>query len=358
MKILLSLLFTVLIFSCSEAEQINEVDPVDSSLYFPPNTEQTWETLSPDNIGWNSNEIPELINYLENTNTKAFIVLKNGRIVIEHYFNGATINTLNPWFSAGKTLVAFTAGIANSENYLTLTDPSNTYLGSGWSNLTLAQENAITVEHHLSMTTGLDYTEDIWCTDPECLNYLNPPNSFWYYHNAPFTLLQDVISGATNLNFDDYFNTKLRDKIGMDGHWISIGYNRPFRSTARSMARFGLLIQNRGIWKNEDLLGNLNYFDAMINSSQNLNPAYGYLWWLNGKQSYRLPSSTDSFNGKLIPNAPDDLIAGLGANDQKLYVVPSQDLVIVRMGGATGTETLGPSGFDNQLWAYINAVIN
>ena len=95
----------------------------------------------------------------------------------------------------------------------------------------------------------------------------------------------------------------------------------------------------------------------MTNSSQNYNLAYGYLYWLNGKSSFRLPNSEDEFTGSLIPNAPADLYAGLGLNDQKLYMVPSLDLVIVRMGGASNEELLGPSSFDNEIWGLINAII-
>jgi hypothetical protein len=64
------------------------------------------------------------------------------------------------------------------------------------------------------------------------------------------------------------------------------------------------------------------------------------------------------FETKLIPNASEDLYAGLGENDQKLYIVPSQNLVIVRMGEAIGVATLGPSSFDNELWGLINSVID
>ena len=54
---------------------------------------------------------------------------------------------------------------------------------------------------------------------------------------------------------------------------------------------------------------------------------------------------TALFEGQLIPNAPDDLIAGLGANDQKLYIVPSQNLVIIRMGDAANGMQLGSIWF-------------
>ena len=144
----------------------------------------------------------------------------------------------------------------------------------------------------------------------------------------------------------------------MNGFWLQSGYNNIYNSDARSMARFGLLCLNNGVWDNEVIINDSDYFDAMINTSQDLNKAYGYLWWLNGKTSFKLPGTTETFSGKLIPNAPDDLVAGLGANDQKLYVVPSQNLVIIRLGENSAEGHLGPSGYDNQLWEKINTLIN
>ena len=58
-----------------------------------------------------------------------------------------------------------------------------------------------------------------------------------------------------------------------------------------------------------------------------------------------------------MPDAPEDLYAGLGKNDQKLHIVPSQNLVLVRMGEDTGETLLGPSSFDNELWIQINSLI-
>lgn len=249
-------------------------------------------------------------------------------------------------------------GIAQEEGFLNILEPTSTYLGEGWTNMPLNQEQNITIKNQLTMTTGLDYTvEDIFCTDPECLNFLNDPNTFWYYHNGPYTLLDDVIANATERDFNAYFSEKIKEPIGMQGLFLKIGYNNVFFSTARSMARFGILNLNQGNWDGTSILSDQEYFNAMTNSSQSHNLAYGYLYWLNGKSSFRLPSSEDEFTGSLIPNAPDDLIAGLGLNDQKLYMLPSLNMVIVRMGGASNEELLGPSSFDNELWELINAVI-
>ncbi len=61
----------------------------------------------------------------------------------------------------------------------------------------------------------------------------------------------------------------------------------------------------------------------------------------------------------MVPNAPADMYAGLGRDDQKVYVVPSQKSVVVRMGDNAGTASLlGSSSFDNELWEKINALIN
>ncbi|MEP5545879.1 serine hydrolase domain-containing protein [Maribacter dokdonensis] len=335
------------------------VTPVPTETYFPPiSRTNEWETLSMETLGWNEDEVSNLYFFLENNNTDAFIIIKDGRIVIEKYFGDFKSDDNHAWNSAGKNLTAMLTGIAQEEGFLNILEPTSTYLGEGWTNMPLNQEQNITIKNQLTMTTGLDYTvDDIFCTDPECLNFLNAPNTFWYYHNGPYTLLDDVIANATERDFNAYFSEKIKEPIGMQGLFFKIGYNNVFFSTARSMARFGILNLNQGNWDGTSILSDQEYFNAMTNSSQNHNLAYGYLYWLNGKSSFRLPSSEDEFTGSLIPNAPDDLIAGLGLNDQKLYMVPSLDMVIVRMGGASNEELLGPSSFDNELWELINAVI-
>ena len=218
------------------------------------------------------------------------------------------------------------------------------------------QEDAITLSNQLTMTSGGDFTTgDTGCYDANCLNYRYAPSTEWYYYNAYYTLIQPVLDAATPAGFDTFFKTELKDKIGLDGRWITLGYNNVYFSTARGMARFGLLNLNKGNWNSTEIL-NLEYWRKMTSTSQELNPSYGYLWWLNGKSSYKLPGSTQTFTCKLIPNAPDDLIAGLGANDKKLYVIPSKNMVIVRLGPAANEEDLGPTSYDNELWGKLKVI--
>lgn len=122
------------------------------------------------------------------------------------------------------------------------------------------------------------------------------------------------------------------------------------------MARFGLLSLNEGKWNTEQILP-AAFLNEATTTSQSLNNAYGYLWWLNGKANYRLPQTQLQFQGSLIPDGPIDMFCALGKNDQKIYVVPSKKMVVVRMGNAATGENFALSGFDNDLWKKINAVI-
>lgn len=343
----------------SETETEVETETIDLALYFPPLTSDDWETITVEDLNWNASAVDPLLSFLEENNTDAFIILQNGRIVLENYFGDFDATQNHSWNSAAKTLTSMTVGIAQHEGYLSISEPSSNYLGEGWSSLTSEQEGNITIKHHLTMTTGMDYTvEDTFCSDKECLTYLNEPDTFWYYHNATYSLVDEIVEAAVGQNFQLYFNAKIRNRIGMQGYWLKVGYLNLYQSSARSMARYGLLNLNQGVWDETSIFQDHSYFNDATNTSQNSNESYGYLYWLNGKNTHRITASEELFQGKLIPNAPDDLFAGLGAFDQKLYVVPSKDLVIVRMGDAANTASLGPSGFDNTLWEKISALIN
>jgi CubicO group peptidase (beta-lactamase class C family) len=220
----------------------------------------------------------------------------------------------------------------------------------------LAKENLITNKHLLSMTSGI---EDITNGDdvtPAKLTYKADAGTRWAYHNV-YVKLQDVIASASGQTWSNYFNSKLRDKIAMTGTWIQMDNNSVYWSTTRSMARFGLLMLNKGKWENTTIL-NEAYFNEATTTSQNINLGYGYLWWLNGKSSYHLPQSQLQFNGSLIPTGPNDMFMALGKNDQKIYVIPSKKMVVIRMGEVANTSnpTFALSGFDEELWTKISAL--
>jgi CubicO group peptidase (beta-lactamase class C family) len=325
-------------------------------VYFPPAGNE-WAVLDPQTeLNWCPEKLDSLHTLLHEANTKAFILLKGGRIALEWYFDSFTADSLWYWASAGKTMTAALIGIAQQEGLLDIHEPTSQYLGEGWTSLTPQQEQAITIWHQLTMTTGLDYeAASLDCTDPACLQYKAEPGTQWFYHNAPYTLLTHVLSSASGLNHNLYYTSRLGSKIGAGGFYLGLpqGFNRVFFSRARDMARFGLLIQRNGMWHDEAVISDTMFVRDMINTSQTLNPSYGYLWWLNGKNSHILPGVPFSFNGALLPVAPPDLYAGLGANDQKLYIVPSLDWVVVRLGNSAGPVLPSLSSFDTPLWERL-----
>ncbi|MEO1010271.1 MAG: serine hydrolase domain-containing protein [Bacteroidota bacterium] len=361
------LLFAILSFAvlgCSESDDSPVIDMEEGNLYFPPSNSGVWETTDPNELGWNQSGLNELFTYLEVNGTRAFLILKDGKIVVEEYFGNTVLNTapfdknsLWYWASAGKALTATLVGIAQQEGDLDIDVLSSEYLGEGWTSIPQDKEQLIKVRHQLTMTTGLDYdVSNLDCTLPSCLTYRTDAADQWYYHNAPYTLLEKVVENATGTNYNDYTDQKIGAITGMNGQWISQEFNNVYWSTARDMARFGLLILNKGTWDNIEILTDEDYYDQMTDTSQDLNPSYGYLWWLNGKNSIIFPGLPNSFNRPLSENAPDDLFAGMGKNGQFVEVIPSKNMVVVRMGEAP-EEALVPIAFHDEMWERILLIL-
>ncbi len=359
-KILLLLLFVSFIIGCSSNSGPTPVPtsiPVDEAMYFPPSGSDVWQTKSLSDLNWNQSAVQPLLDYLELKNSKSFMILVNGKIVMENYFNGHSATSPWYWASAGKTLTSTVTGIAQQDGLININNKVSDYLGKGWTSILIEKENLITCKNLLSMNSGLndDLGDDV---SPANLQYLQDSGTRWAYHNV-YVKLQDVIVQSSGQTWSNYFNIKLRDKIGMTGgSWINTNDGLSvYWSTTRNMARFGLFALNKGNWNGNQVL-NQNYFNEATSTSQTINQSYGYLWWLNGKSSYHLPQTQLQFSGGLIPAAPLDMYMALGKNDQKIYVIPSKKMVVIRMGDVANpaNPSFALSGFDNELWGKINAL--
>ncbi len=328
-----------------------------AQYYYPPAANATWEKVTPQSLGWNVSLLDSLQNFLASRNTKSFVILNKGKIVLEWYFEDHSKDKLWYWASAGKTLTAGLVGIAESKNQLKLTDPTSKYLNKQWTSCNPISEEKITIWHQMTMTTGFDEKGNLGCTDAVCLKCIAEPGSRWFYHNAPYTLLDEVILNATKQNLTQYFRSEIGQKIGMDGIFIKSDENNVFYSSALSMARYGHLLLSQGKWNSTQVIP-ADFIKRLSNSSQAINPSYGFLTWLNGKDKVTLPGSIISFKGPIFPSAPQDLYAALGKNDQKLHVVPSMDLVLVRMGNAAydANENV-PLALDREIWEYLGKIV-
>jgi CubicO group peptidase (beta-lactamase class C family) len=355
MKYVVLVAFVFIMGSCKKTNDpiLCCVNPnLPEAYYYPALTGDVWDTKIATSIGWDEAKLIEAFDFAGTKNTFGMIVLHHGKIVKEQYWNNWNITTKYPLNSAGKSVVGFVAGISQQEGTININNKSSQYLGIGWTSLPLVKENLITLKHQLTMTTGLDDgVANPDSTAPANLVYKADAGTRWAYHNAPYRLMQNVMANASGKTWNTYCKEKLFDKVGMAN---SLWFNNIMYCTTRDAARFGSLILSKGKWNGTALLTDGAYFTAMTNTSQNYNLSYGYLWWLNGKASTMVPGLQTVFNVPLASNAPADMIMALGKDDKKIYVIPSLDVVVVRLGDNAGpTPVLGPSSFDNDLWGKL-----
>lgn len=314
---------------------------------------------SAQNIHFTPKKISELNTVLDNHNSRAFIIYQNGKIINEKYF-GKTISKrkdfdeYSPWYwaSASKSLCAVLLGIAQQKGFLNVQDPVSKYLGQHWSAMPETQENKIKIIHLLSMDSGLDYISDKNCNAANCLKYKDEPGKVWFYNSDAYYLLHKILEKATNKSLDEFTQQELGNKIKMYGKWVNYKGANIYFSNAKSFLNFGKLILEKGKFEGKFIFNWDDYFTKMLQSSQNINPSYGYLWWLNGKSSITFPGLTQSFKQSLDPFAPKDLCAALGKNGQFLDVVPSENLIIVRFGEAPDANAV-PIKFHREMWREI-----
>ena len=336
-KIILGLT-TVLFFinSCDDyCEQVEQL------YYFPPVESNEWTTITPEELGWNNSKLNETINFVKDQRSGVFIVLYKGKMVVEEYWMGWDVYSRGKIASINKSITSVLVGIAQEQGKLNIEDKVFDYLGRGWSKSSMENESEITIRHLLTMTSGLD----------DYLSYTDDAGTAFYYNTIAFNQLWPVLEKATDKSIDIYADEVLFKKIGMTKaiKWYKGGDLLP-----RDLARFGLMILSEANWETDRILLDKKYYHDMLSPSQTFVRCYGYLWWLNNNCN----ANNNDEELRLFNNAPIDLIAALGAGDQKLYIVPSRDLVIIRLRFFPDTPYWGEESFNNKFWALMNEVIN
>ena len=352
---------------CSSAPKVEEATSAEpaTELYFPPDSGE-WERIDPASAGWDPEALEAVLEYAEQQRSSGVVILLNGRILAERYWEVVEMppglidysvltvghtesgHVIEDVASIQKSVIAFLAGVAEGKGLLDIEAPASKYIGQGWSKATPEQEAQIRVRNLLSMASGLD----------EDLQYQGTPGEIFLYNTPAYSRTVPVLEKATGLDIHACTSRWLTSRIGMqDSGW----WTRPqdgmvpwanvigFATTARDLARFGLLMQARGRWGGEDLLRNPDYFKRMLSPSTSANPSYGFLWWLNGKDRWVMGrNNTKTTQGPLVPAAPDDLFVGLGLLGRKVFVVPSLGLVFTRLGDAPPEED-----FSNEIWKRL-----
>lgn len=286
----------------------------------------------------------------EAADSTALLIVSDGRTVLERYwpptdslpepFRGPVLpdgRGTEDVASVQKSVVSFLIGIAVERRLVDVAAPVSRYLGSGWSAAPRDAESAVTIRHLLTMTSGLD----------DGLRPTAPAGTVWAYSLGPaWHMLKRVLARAAGRSLDDLSREWLFDVAGLhESSWVTrpagpgpaYPDGTPFEGlvmSARDLARFGQVVLAGGEWAGRPVGVAPAYLADSLSPSSQLNPSYGYLWWLNGQAAHRSPFDTTLVDGPLLPSAPADLVAASGAFGRLCHIVPSLDLVMVRLGGA------------------------
>ena len=292
-------------------------------------------------------ETKSIENFLEETVTTGFLVVKDDRIVTERYFLGATEETTHTSMSVAKSFVSALVGIAIDDGLIEGVDrPITDYVpklkGSGY--------DGVPIKHVLQMSSGVEFDEeyDNLFSDINMMFYevfglgrpldeymaslkpQTPSGVTSYYRSCDTQALAMLISEVTGKTVSEYLEEKIWSKIGMeyDAFWstddfgseIAFGF---LNAALRDYAKFGTLYLHNGNWNGEQIVSESWARESVVPDNPNLQPGrkpegfetfgtfgYQYQWW--------------------IPDHPDEEFMALGVWGQFIYVNREENLVIVK----------------------------
>jgi CubicO group peptidase (beta-lactamase class C family) len=266
--------------------------------------------------------------------TRSVLVIYKDRIIAEKYAEGLTKNSILLGWSMTKSITGTLFGILQKQGRFDIYKPVPI---PEWQN---DNRKNITTNDLLHMNSGLEWDEhyDRICDATEMLFHdedmsrsqlLKPavfkPNTHWNYSSGTTNLLSGILRKQfkTYQEYLDFWYSALIDKIGMHsmmietdmaGNYVGSSYAW---ATTRDWSKLGLLYLHKGNWNGEQLFDAswAKYVSTPTNTS---NGKYGAHFWLNADGFY--------------PDAPRDMYSCNGFNGQKVFIIPSRDLVIVRLG--------------------------
>jgi CubicO group peptidase (beta-lactamase class C family) len=298
-------------------------------------------------------------------NTRALVVLHGGHVVAERYAEGFGPHTPQISWSQGKSIAAALAGILVHEGALRLDEPAPV---EAWHADPDDPRAEILLRDLLHMSSGLDFL-NLGLDDPRSYTAANehfriytdqvgdvcrhatdqpmdlPPDSLFRYRNSDPLTVACVVRRIVEGRGEDWLSFPRRalfDRIGIrdavletDLHGTPIITGYDFMS-AYDWARFGLLHLWGGVWEGERILaeGWADFVSAPTSSDPNR--SYGGLWWVNA--------------GGRFPSLPRDAYTAAGFMGQNTMVIPSRDMVVVRLGPS-------PGGSDRYLDGVVAEVI-
>lgn len=297
--------------------------------------------------------------------TKAVLVVHRGRLLAERYADGFTSATPMVSWSMAKSVLASLVGIAVSEGRLALREPAPV---PEWSSPG-DPRRAITLDQLLRMSSGLRFDETYGAvndvsrmlfTQPDTAAFAarfpldSPPEAAWSYSSGTSNIVARLLMvgvGGDPAAFVRYAREKLFEPVSITSAFFEhdaagnpVGSSFVFM-TPRDWARFGELQRRDGVWNGRRVLpeGWVRYGTTPTPKAPK--GQYGAHWWLNAGE----PSDQAK---RPWPSLPPDAYAARGYAGQWVLVIPSRELVVVRLGisfpddGDDGTERLGAALLD------------
>lgn len=266
--------------------------------------------------------------------TRAILVLYKGHIIAERYADNFTKESRLLGWSMAKSLLSTMYGVLEKEGKITLDTPAPIL---AWKE---DGRKKISLRNLLQMNSGLAWEEDYGTiSDVTKMLFLekdmtisqidkelkHEPGTFWKYSSGISNLLSGILRKQfdSHQNYLDFPYKRFIDKIGMhsmlletdiEGNYVSSSYAW---ATARDWAKFGLLYLNKGNWNGEQIF-NPSWIDFVTTPAPKSNKIYGGHFWLNA--------------GGAMSDVPEDVFFANGFQGQRVLVLPSKQMVIVRLG--------------------------
>lgn len=254
---------------------------------------------------------------------QSVMLVKDGYVVGERYASGASADSLGTSWSVAKSFYSAAIGVALDENWFeSLDQPASDFL-TEWIG---TDKEAITIRNILEMRAGFPATQSIFYEQDQtafALNYekTREEGTTFVYSNPTSQLFEPLLLRATGLDAHSYLREKILAPIGIDTNQIGMWFDRTGANPItyfgldlrpEDMARFGLLFARDGEWDGQQIVSQ----SYVAQSLQAHSRFYGFQWWV----------LNDEYFGAA---APINVVAALGLNGQKIYVLPDTDVVLV-----------------------------
>lgn len=303
---------------------------------------------APETVGLDGDAIQaslRLLNDGASTDFRGVVVIKDGKLVVEEYFNTFWRANIHDIRSAGKSVTAVLMGIAIQQRLIkSVEEPVYSFFSQEKYGYEVTEAHRdIKIKHLLTMSSGLDADTDNWespgnagqwIAREDWLPYLlNLPMAFnsgerWVYNDASAVLTGAIIEEVSGMNLAEFAENYLFGPLGIkEYYWYSNANGRTGGAgnlyiSALDFAKIGLLLVNEGTWQGERLLSEA--YIAELSTEHIYDPnngSYGYLWYIDEA----------NINGKTYP-----FFYASGNGGNRLFVVPEQQLVVSVISSAYG----------------------